>query len=144
MEVETKKVRLRLLSDLLGTVIKGYLKNACKVLQETGELKKIPAYKTWFDNLIFVKEKKIYFDKKEPDGVCERPLRAMTARGERITVTRSDFIKEGSEFEFNIEILPNKKGLNSEMLDVLFGYGKYCGLGQWRASGGYGQFEVVM
>lgn len=124
-------------------MILGFLKNALQTLMENKAVKKIPAYKKWVDSLVFINPRRLYIGIKEPDGILERPLRAMTAKGPRITVTRSDYLQEGRIIEFEIEIFKNSKGIDHKLMDKLLEYGKYQGLGQWRGSGRYGQFEVV-
>ena len=42
-------------------MIKGFLKAACETLQANGVIKKIPAYKKWFDKLVFVYPRRLYF-----------------------------------------------------------------------------------
>ena len=122
-------------------MIKGFLKAACEALQATKDLKKISAYKKWFDLLVFVRPRQIPLGKMEPDGCMERPLRSMTAQGPRNSLARSDYISEGTEITFEITVLNNSKGINWDVVEMCLGYGKYVGLGQWRGSGGYGQFE---
>jgi len=80
---------------------------------------------------------------KEVDGVLERPLRAMTAQGPRVTVTRSDYIESGRQIRFTIGIMKNDKKVTMDLIDTLLQYGEICGLGQWRGSGGYGRFKVI-
>jgi hypothetical protein len=124
-------------------MIIGFIKNACKVMTENGALKKIAAYKTWLDSCVFAGPRKLHFGKTEADFVVERPLRAMTAQGPRIALARSDAMNEGQRLTFEIEVLDNSKGITLEMIEELLEYGRYCGLGQWRGSGAYGQFKVV-
>jgi len=124
-------------------MILGFLKSSLGVLMENGAVKKVPAYKKWMDSLVFVHPRRILFGMKEPDGHKERPLRGMTPKGPRVTVVRSDFVKEGREIEFIIEVLNNGKGIDMKLIDKLFEYGEYQGLGQWRGSGRYGQFVVT-
>lgn len=124
-------------------MVKGFIKSAIEACAENGQIKKIPAYKKWVDLMVFVSPRKIYFGKPEPDQVIERPLRAMTAQGPRVTLTRSDAVSEGTEIEFYVEVLKNSKGLTFDVIHTALEYGKYVGLGQWRGSGGYGRFEVV-
>ena len=123
-------------------MIKGFLKSACEVCMATGIIKKIPAYKKWIDLLVFVEPRRISLGKDKPDGNLERPLRAMTAMGPRVTVCRSDYINAGTEIDFTIRILKNPK-ISQETVKQILEYGRYVGLGQWRGSGGYGKFEVV-
>jgi hypothetical protein len=72
--------------------------------------------------------------------VCERPLRAHTAMGPRVTVVRSDVIVEGTCISFYLRVL--KGGPSGPILADLFQYGIQSGLGQWR-SGGWGAFELL-
>jgi len=124
-------------------MIKGFLKSACETMMANGEIKKIPAYKKWFDRLVFVWPRLIATGKKEADLVVERPLRAMTAQGPRVTVTRSDALAVGTEFVFEIELLENDKKIDWKVIEKCLAYGKYVAFGQWRGSGGYGRAEFV-
>ena len=121
-------------------MIKGFLKTAIQVLLESGSIKKITAYKSWIDKMVFIHPRKLYFRLKEPDGVLERPLRAMTAKGPRVSLARSDYVDRGRTIDFEIELFKNSKGLNFEAIEKALEYGQYMGLGQWR-SGGSGRFE---
>lgn len=123
--------------------IKGFLKAAYEACEANGIIKKIPAYKKWFDKLVFVFPREISLGITEPDGTLERPLRAMTPRGPRVTLTRSDYIDEGRDIEFQLVLLENSKGITWDVINECLAYGELVGLGQWRGSGGYGRFEVV-
>jgi len=123
-------------------MIKGFLKTAIETCQVNGAIRKIPAYKKWVDRMIHVRPRKIFLGKMEPDGINERPLRAQTPKGERVTLARSDYIAAGSEFSFEVMILKNTKGLTPEVIEAVFEYGEFVGLGQWRGSGGFGQFTA--
>jgi hypothetical protein len=79
----------------------------------------------------------------KPDGVIERPLRAMTPKGERVTVTRSDVIDVGRRAKLNIRVLNNTKKLNPKAIKAAMEYGEFYGLGQWRGSGGYGRYWIT-
>lgn len=72
--------------------------------------------------------------------VNERPLRAMTAMGPRVTVTRSDIIPAGTQLTFFLVLL-HGSGLTRGILTDCLEYGMFMGLGQWR-SGGWGAFAV--
>jgi hypothetical protein len=127
---------------LYNYMIKGFLKSALEVLMTNKAIPKIPAYKKWIDNLVHVKPRRIRLPLKDPSGVLERPLRAMTPQGPRVTLTRSDFIANGSKITFNLQLFTNEKGLSWSVLNDCFEFGEFVGLGQWR-SGGYGQFKVI-
>jgi len=119
-------------------MIKGFLKNAGNVLKDA---QKVKALKSKIDNFVFISPRRVYLGQEEPDGVLERPLRAMTARGPRVTLARSDYIRAGKVIEFEITLLPHKE-LSWKLLNSLLEYGELMGLGQFR-NGGYGRFKVV-
>lgn len=122
---------------------KGYFKDAC------GSLKKVPgsvcsgikAYKKEIDGLIFVEPRAIPIEFDGEIGICQRPLRAQTAQGERIALTSSEAIPDGATMTFNIRLLmPTHEKAVLEMLD----YGQLRGFGQWRNSGkGRFRYEVL-
>uniref|UniRef100_A0A6M3KXZ6 Uncharacterized protein n=1 Tax=viral metagenome TaxID=1070528 RepID=A0A6M3KXZ6_9ZZZZ len=131
-------------------MIKGFAKAATDVAIEVGWIKpKIVNYKKWLDLLLFIETRKLRFMDGNgtiiavPDGTLERPIRMMTPRGPRVTVTRSDTVDGGRLLEFDITLLPNSKGVCWNNLRHSFNYGERVGLGQWRGSGGYGSFKVV-
>lgn len=111
--------------------IKGFFKNAAKAFNY---VKKLAAYKTKIDNLIFVNERKILLQIPEGKemGNCQRPLRAQTPQGERVAVANSDSCPEGTVIEFTVMSMVDNLMDNVEMwLD----YGKLNGIGQWHNSG---------
>jgi len=134
---------------IFSHMVKGYLKSAIETCMENGSISKIVAYKKWVDRLIFPVERRLYFSDgngknlAKPDGYIERSLRAMTPRGERVALVKSDYAGIGRQIKFTLHVLENKKGIDWKMLDTVFEYGELYGLGQWRGSGGYGQFKVV-
>jgi hypothetical protein len=119
-------------------MIKGFLKHAGNVLKD--ELK-VKALRSKIDDYLFVSPRRIYLGKQEPDGYIERPLRAMTMQGPRVSLARSDYVNGNLEITFVITLLPHKE-LTWEVVDRLFEHGKLMGLGQFR-NGGYGRFEVA-
>ena len=119
-------------------MVKGFLKNAGNVLKDTVKVK---ALKSKIDNFVFIAPRKIYLGQSEADGVEERPIRAMTAQGPRVSVVRSDYISEGKTIQFSITLL-NHKEVTWDLIADLLRYGTLMGLGQFR-NGGYGRFEVA-
>jgi hypothetical protein len=119
-------------------MIKGFLKNAANNLKEQLGKK---ALKSKINNFVFIEPRKIYFGKKEVDGVLERPLRAQTAQGPRVTLARSDYMNEETRIKFNIIILDHPE-IKESLIDTLLEYGKLMGLGQFR-NGEYGSFKLV-
>lgn len=114
--------------------IKGFFKDSCGMMRKvSGSVSsKMKAYKKEIDGLIFIKERKIPFQFDGKIGICQRPLRAQTAQGERIALSSSETIPAGAAIEFEIECL-----VDSDMNAVIewLDYGKLRGIGQWRNSG---------
>ena len=118
--------------------IKGFFKDTCGGLRKVPDTlsSKIKAFKKEIDKLVFIKERKIpiVFDGKI--GECQRPLRASTMQGERISIAISEEIPAGATMEFTIVyLLDSYEKVIREWLD----YGVLSGLGQWRNSG-HGRF----
>lgn len=125
--------------------IKGFFKDACGVLSrltgkdENGKKKKavnesskIKAYKKEIDGLIFPQPRKIPFENYGTIGKCERPLRAQTMQGERVSLACSEEIQSGATVTFSIVMLSDEhEAAVREWLD----YGALRGIGQWRNSG---------
>ena len=119
--------------------IKGFFKDACSMLARVQgtESSKIKAYKKIIDGLIFVDERMIPIQFDGAIESCQRPLRASTPQGERVTLANSEQIPAGATAEFTIVSLDKKyEPQITEWLD----YGKLRGLGQWR-NGGKGRFN---
>lgn len=122
---------------------KGFFKDAF------GSLKKIPdsacgkvkAYKKEIDGLIFVSPRMIPIDFEGEVGICQRPLRAQTAQGERIALASSETVPAGSSMTFDIQMLVD--GHEKAVLEALE-YGRLRGFGQWRNSGkGRFHYEIL-
>ena len=90
----------------------------------------IKAYKQAIDGLIFVTPREIPYDLHGMKvDFCERPLRAQTPMGERVSIAKSESVPAGATAEFEIECLdPKLEDMVRECLD----YGAKRGLGQWR------------
>lgn len=121
---------------------KGYFKDACGMLRKvTGsECSKIKAYKKEIDGLIFIAPRAIPIQFDGKIDVCQRPLRAQTAQGERIALASSESIPAGAVMEFEITMLCDYTKAIIEMLE----YGRLRGFGQWRNSGkGRFTYEII-
>ena len=126
--------------------IKGFFKDTCKMLSKltkkdpvTGkkgkavnESSKISAYKTVIDGLIFPQPRKIPFKYDGQIDICQRPLRAQTAQGERIALASSEEIHAGAELYFKVLCMDDD--LDKAVIEWLE-YGYHRGLSQWRNSG---------
>lgn len=114
--------------------ILGFFKDTCgglKRVQGT-ESSKIKAYKKEIDKLIFIKDRRNIIEGDYEVGICERPLRAQTMQGERVSLARSEEIPAGAEVQFTIILLMDShENAVREWLD----YGRFSGIGQWRNSG---------
>ena len=123
--------------------IKGFFKDACGMLARVKgtESSKIKAYKKIIDGLIFPEPRMIPLTVAGEIGNCQRPIRAQTAQGERVSLANSEELPAGTTAEFSVNCLdPAHEKLVLEWLD----YGKLRGLGQWRNSGkGRFTFEVL-
>lgn len=120
--------------------IKGFMKDSCSALNrvENTLSSKLKAYKKVIDGLIFIFPRKIFLS-ATTIGECQRPLRAMTAQGERVALAASETVPAGTTLEFQILMLnPDMTKIVEEWLN----YGALRGLGQWRNSG-KGRFSWV-
>lgn len=134
--------------------VKGFFKDACGMLrrvggkdEKTGKKKaanlsgKLTAYKSVIDGLIFVQPRMIPIQVNGEIRDCQRPLRAQTMQGERVSLANSEEIPEGSSAEFEVVCLEKEhEAVVQEWLD----YGILRGIGQWRNSGkGRFTYEII-
>ncbi|MGN1101708.1 MAG: hypothetical protein ACI4RG_05910 [Huintestinicola sp.] len=124
--------------------IRGFFKEACGALKKVPGTKssKIKAHKKQVDNLIFVEPRQILIDLKGGMmDVCQRPLRASTPQGERISLASSESIPEGSEIEFTVKCFIDE---DTELVKEWLDYGVFKGISQWRNSGkGRFTYEII-
>ena len=92
---------------------------------------KIKAYKKEIDGLIFIKERYIPYEFEGEVGTCQRPLRAQTMQGERVSLANSETVPAGTTIEFTVQCMADHMDAVREWLD----YGALRGFGQWRNSG---------
>lgn len=113
--------------------IRGFMKSAAAACREIDGCvtKGLRAYKKEIDRWVFVEPREIPIETGDV-GVCQRPLRAQTAQGERVSLVSSERILPGATITFTVRCLkPDDMDMVREWLD----YGSLCGLGQWRNSG---------
>lgn len=120
--------------------IKGMLKNSAMIQNPMDGVRNL---RSKVDNLIFVHPRQIVLH--VPDGAevkyLERPLRAQTMQGPRVSLARSEMLPAGTWLDCEITVLG---GVFTEaMLRKLLDYGQYCGLGQWR-NASYGRFTYTL
>ncbi|MBQ9760117.1 MAG: hypothetical protein IJW16_02080 [Clostridia bacterium] len=114
--------------------IKGFFKDTCGGLRKVPktESSKIKAFKKEIDKLIFPEPREIPFENVGTIGECQRPLRASTPQGERVSLAISEEIPAGATVAFDIILFSDDyEKLVREWLD----YGRFSGIGQWRNSG---------
>lgn len=119
-------------------LIKGFIKEAGNVLKDE---KGVKALKSKLDSYLFVFPRHIYVGTK-PDDVFERPLRAMTMQGPRVTLVRSDMVNAGTVLKCELRLLKHKE-INEDLLRELLDYGQFQGLGQFR-NGSFGRFSYEL
>lgn len=139
---------------VMDYVILGFLKAAGKGLRRTkGALSnKVRAYRKKISEGIGVygpdDEHDRYLFLHDADGnrltvddlgLLERPLRADTPQGERVSLVRSDTVPPGTRMTFRLRVLAD---IGEDVLQEWFAYGAYHGLGQWR-NAQWGIFRVV-
>jgi len=127
---------------LYDYVLKGFFKDACGMLRRDPDSAsaKLKAFRKVIDGLTFVFPRQIPIQVKGEVGILERPLRAQTAQGERVALSRSETIGAGSSIEFDVLVLAEVKEAH---LQEWLTYGALRGLGQWR-NASYGRFEYEL
>lgn len=134
---------------------RGFVKEALAVGTELDEpvLKRLSKWtiRKTVDSMVFVTPRRIPFLNENglpivdtEVGMLERPLRAITMRGERVCLARSELVPAGTQVRFDLSWLVNhnaksKQAVTSEALVWALDYGALKGFGQWRG-GGYGRF----
>ena len=115
-------------------LIKGLFKNACNALAKipNSDSSNFKAYKKKIDGLIFTFPRRLEIECAGPITICQRPLRAQTAQGERIALAASECVPAGSKIRCTIVCLTEEiTNLTIQWLN----YGALNGLGQWHNSG---------
>ena len=123
--------------------IEGFFKGTCGFLRTVpGTLSsKLKAYKKEIDGRIFVAGdesptnktgRKIRINNAFPMDLYQRPLRAQTAQGERVSLACSERIPEGANCEFNVTCLIDD---DTKMVEEWLDFGRRNGMGQFRNSG---------
>ena len=126
-------------------MIRGFLKQAaaaCKQATGSKTAKSgLKAHKRKIDLGIFLpnSQRRLYW--ANPDGSlvtldeigdCQRPLRADTAQGPRVSLANSETIPDGSVLSFRLYVTDDSL---SDLVVEWLKYGCLNGLGQWRNSG---------
>ena len=114
--------------------IKGFFKGACGFLKKAdGYLSKgLKAYKKEIDGLIFPFPRRIRIENYGEIRECQRPLRAQTLQGERVSLAMSEEIPAGATITFEVRCL---NAADVELVKEWLDFGELNGIGQWRNSG---------
>ena len=114
--------------------IKGFFKDTCGGLRKVKgtESSKSKAYKKEMDRLVCPEPRGSPFQFDGEITECQRPLRAQTMQGERVSLAMSEQIPAGATVTFSVVCLcDDREKAVREWLD----YGRWSGIGQWRNSG---------
>lgn len=131
---------------MLDYMLRGFFKGALEsLIAQTGI--KMPRSK--IDKYVFVGPRRIPIMRDgaeimDEDDQIERPLRADTMRGPRVSLAASESVDEGWEIEIEVTLMPNpeskaSKAVTWDALEMALDYGRFQGIGQWR-TGGNGRF----
>lgn len=125
-------------------MIRGFFKSACAAMQKVPKSlsKAVKAYKKLIDLNVMVFPRNIAVLGDYEIDHCQRPLRAQTMQGERVSLANSEEIPAGAQIEFTVRLLKGEE--DRDLLLEWLAYGQYNGLGQWRNSGhGSFYFEIL-
>lgn len=116
--------------------VKGWLKEVGNIVKDNATVK---ALRSHIENDCYIRPRSTVLADK-PDGELERPLRAMTMQGPRVSLVRSDYIAAGRSYDFTLLVREGSK-VSRKVLEMICAFGEFRGLGQWR-SGGYGAVKA--
>jgi hypothetical protein len=140
---------------LTDTMIRGVLKEAASAIGVAGSSWGLTSK---IDKFIFVTDEnkkpirtlpimRNGVQVKEPDDIYERPLRAKTMQGPRVTLAASERVKAPVKLGFYIYVVglgTTEKGkITPAILTSWFDYGQYTGIGAYRG-GGFGRFDAII
>ncbi len=121
-------------------MVKGFLKEAGLVFNGTHGVR---ALRSKIDNLVFVLPRRIPLQLPlgSEASFLERPLRALTAQGPRVSLARSETLPAGTSFACMVQVLGGP--ISEPVLRELLDYGQFKGFGQWR-NAGFGRFTYEL
>ena len=131
---------------VMDYTIVGFLKGSVKAMAAENGVKQADSK---VGTYVFVEPRVIPITRNdalifEEDAVLERPLRAQTMQGPRVTLTASEQVDDPWEMEITVKLLLNEgtaksKPVTWDAIEEALNYGSLKGLGQWR-NGGWGRF----
>lgn len=124
--------------------IKGFLKEAGNNLKLQLGTKNL---RSKIDNYVFISPRKLYLYRngkiiEQEDEMLERPLRAETLKGPRMSLVSSEVVKTPCSLTFTLQLIYHPE-IDREDILTLLEYGVLKGLGQWRNSG-LGSFNYTI
>lgn len=78
----------------------------------------------------------------QPDRLFERPLRAQTAQGPRVSIAVSEVLDPPLSATFRLVCLKGCR-VTRQQLEDIFSYGIFEGMGQWRGAG-WGRYAATI
>jgi len=115
---------------LLNYQIKGNFKENSNILKDALNIKnlrsKIVKFVHVFPRHLWLKEK--------VDGIYERPIQVMTMQGPRVGLAASEYVDSGVSIEIEVSIVPNKQGVDWNVVEALLSHGEVNGISQWRSA----------
>ena len=87
--------------------LKGFFKSACSAMSKVkgSKSEKMKAFKKNIDLRIFIKDRYNFFDNVTEITELQRPLRANTPTGERVSLAISEMINAGATVDFTVVCL---------------------------------------
>lgn len=76
--------------------------------------------------------------------LCVRPIRFNRLGVQTVALAASEVLPAGTIFSMTMRIRKGSPLDSMEILDTIFSYGKSLGLGSWRGSNNYGQFDYQL
>ncbi len=132
---------------MMAHQVKGYFKEALTAIKQQSQVANVRGK---VGTLMFVAPRFIPILRdgaplREEDEMLERPLRAQTMQGPRVTLASSEMLLDPWSVEFEIARIPNagtakSKAPSWDEIELALSYGEYHGFCQWR-NAGYGSFR---
>jgi len=117
--------------------IQGHLRDSAATLAKNLG---IQALRSKLEKAVLIRPRRLHLAMAGDLTTVERPLRAMTPQGPRVTLVRSDAAPVGTTLTFRVYLLQLRQAeLTWDVIWTLFAYGANRGMGQWR-NGGWGLY----
>lgn len=94
------------------------------------------------DEQFYTFDRDIKRHKDDSAAYLQRSLRAVTAQGPRVSLVKSEVVEAGAKLDITFKVMGGSD-ITEEVLDTLFSYGEFTGLGQWRNAGN-GMFKYKL